>query len=218
MQEGRARGNPAPERSTRLPPSSGQSSHQIWGRAGLQDWPPQLSSSQTTGCKRLIAFPKMPPQSWKCGLFLSWKQTKAAQVTSIHSRKHERQYQRPEGGLCVVLTYRGKQSGKEERGRGREGCSCDQGEGHIATSHSQSELRKSQESRGSSSEALPSECQSQHVLTWGDRLMEESQQRLSLFKVFPPALGTMGGSFTFSLSPIPRRITVLESLNRSHYS
>lgn len=94
---------------------------------------------------------------------------------------------------------------------GREGCNCDQGEGHIATSPSQPEPEKEPRAPGSSSKALPSECQRQHVLTWEDRLMEESHTEAEPDLRVPSSLGDPGVGI-FSLSPIPRRIIFLESI------
>lgn len=51
------------------------------------------------------------------------------------------------------------------------------------------------------------------MLTREDRLMEESHSEAEPDLGVPSSLGDPeGGSFIFSLSPIPRRITLLESI------
>lgn len=143
MQEGRAQESPAPERSTRLPPSSGQRAT-VRSRAGqaYKTGHPQLSSPQATGCKRLSPLPQSPtpaPTPPPAGCFLE-----VESLALLESDKgcsgHPQSQQRAERGFCVVLTYWGEKSGREERGRGKEACDCDQGEGHIATSLSQSRV------------------------------------------------------------------------------
>lgn len=57
--------------------------------------------------------------------------------------------------------------------------------------------RRGQESRGSSSEALPSECQNQ--LTWEDRQMEESHTEAEPVLGVLPSLGGLGGVLIYFL-------------------
>lgn len=117
-QGGRARGSPAPEQSTRLPPGSGE---RVVVRAGAgrgyNPGHPQSSPSKTNRCKRLSIFPrKQLPESTAPSLE---KVEEAAQAFSAHCRGPIRALQEKKGKRLRQVSPIGWRNQERKKGVGR---------------------------------------------------------------------------------------------------
>lgn len=121
-QGGRAQGSPAPERSTRLPPGSGESGGQSRLGEGATPATPNSSPPKQLVLKSLVFFQESSTQSQpppRCAVFSPcWRRWRRLLRPSQPLRGHHRQCQKKKEVVNMDITYK---VGSQDREKGMGG-------------------------------------------------------------------------------------------------